>query len=353
MWIEGDSVDAGETQVSVVIYKKDRVWGHLELKFEPFFAGNTWLSSFSHPWIQLAGFIALACFLAFSFYLKRMLNELNPTKTVPSRVRSALNTFTEAIMLLDIQGRIVLANGAFEAIAGLPANELVGKKPDQFVWLDGSGRAELELPWHHATEHGQIVTDQVLVMPRIDGQIQTDHSVVENSPPQLRDDRILKPNCTPVLGENSQSNGVLVCFEDITELEQSKLAAESANKAKSDFLANVSHEIRTPMNAILGFTDWLSRGMVQSENEQQEYLTTIHSSGTHLLELINDILDLSKIEAGRMELEKMDASPFKIVCDVHRILKVKADDKGISLNSIFPIPCQKPSARIPSGCGKS
>ncbi len=209
LWIEGDSVDVGETQVSVVIYKKDRVWGHLELKFEPFFAGNTWLSSFSHPWIQLAGFIRAGPLLAFSFYLKRMLNEVNPTKTVPSRVRSALNTFTEVIMLLDIQGRIVLANSAFEAIAGLPADELVGKKPDQFVWLDGSGRAELELPWHHATEHGQIVTDQVPVMPRIDGQIQTDHwswKIHRRSYATIK----LKPNCTPVLGENSQSNGVLV-----------------------------------------------------------------------------------------------------------------------------------------------
>ena len=327
-----------ETQTTIHLRRKDgQSWGKLEIRFKPFFdTGNNFLSIFSHPWIKIALFIGPICFFMFSLYLKKMLNTLNPNKSVPNRVVSALNTFTEAIMLLDIRGRIVLANGAFESIAGLSADELIGKNPNSFVWLDNNGEPLEKHPWHESTTEGAVVTDQVLIMPRLKGQIQREASAFNKDSLQYRDERILMPNCSPVLGENTKSNGVLVCFEDITELERSKKAAESANQAKSDFLANVSHEIRTPMNAILGFTEWLNRDMVQDEDERKEYLSTIHSSGTHLLELINDILDLSKIEAGRMELELVDSSPYKVVNDVQKILKVRAEEKGIFLRMDFP-----------------
>ena len=85
-------------------------------------------------------------------------------------------------------------------------------------------------------------------------------------------------------------------------LRSAKEAAEAASYAKSAFLANMSHEIRTPLNAVLGFTDVLMN-QTQADSEQRDHLQTIHTSGRHLLTLINDVLDLSKIESGQMQIE--------------------------------------------------
>ena len=93
----------------------------------------------------------------------------------------------------------------------------------------------------------------------------------------------------------------------LRELEEKSRQLEVASQHKSEFLANMSHELRTPLNAIIGFSEVLSERMFGDLNEkQEEYLKDIYAPGTHLLSLINDILDLSKIEAGRMELELTD-----------------------------------------------
>ncbi len=93
----------------------------------------------------------------------------------------------------------------------------------------------------------------------------------------------------------------------------------------------MSHEIRTPMNAILGFTDVLRRGYDKSEADRRKHLDTIRSSGEHLLQLINDVLDLSKVESGRLEVERMQCAPHILVHEVVNVLAVKAQEKGIAL----------------------
>ncbi|HMO86900.1 MAG TPA: ATP-binding protein, partial [Lacipirellulaceae bacterium] len=115
-------------------------------------------------------------------------------------------------------------------------------------------------------------------------------------------------------------------------LQQARDEAEAASRCKSDFLANMSHEIRTPLNGILGFTELLIRNADGgNEAERRDYIRTIRSSGRHLLELINNILDLSKIEAGQLQLELTACSPHQLIAEVVSVLRASAQEKGISL----------------------
>jgi signal transduction histidine kinase len=113
-------------------------------------------------------------------------------------------------------------------------------------------------------------------------------------------------------------------------LRQAKEAAEAATSAKTTFLANMSHELRTPLNAILGFSQLLSRSSRLSA-EEQENLEVIRSSGQHLLTLINQVLDLSKIEAGRMKLQKRTFDLFHLLESLERMFSPKASDKNLEL----------------------
>ncbi len=122
-------------------------------------------------------------------------------------------------------------------------------------------------------------------------------------------------------------NSELVAAKETAEA--ARRQAETANAAKSEFLANMSHEIRTPMNAILGFSELLRTQMAASK--ERNYLDAISSSGRTLLTLINDILDLSKIEAGKLELQYEPVSVARVVEEIQRVFSIKAGEKGIKL----------------------
>ncbi len=116
--------------------------------------------------------------------------------------------------------------------------------------------------------------------------------------------------------------------------EQARAQAEEASRVKSDFLANMSHEIRTPMTAILGFAELLaSEGdLERAPRDRLEYISTIKRNGQHLLSIINDILDISKIEAGKLEVEHIEMDPAQMLWDVSSIMQVRAKEKALTLD---------------------
>ena len=148
---------------------------------------------------------------------------------------------------------------------------------------------------------------------------------------------------SPIFNETDTIVGVSLILRDITQSKQlerelfsAKQAAEAANLSKSQFLANMSHEIRTPMNGVLGMLDLLCD--TQMTPTQRDWLETAHRSGENLLEIIGDILDFSKLEAGQFEVEKIDFNLVDLVEDICVLMASRAHARGLELACLIPIP---------------
>ncbi len=323
---DGISTDA---QVIVPVWRDNAPWGTVELRFEPLRAPG-WRGHLQDPSMRLSAFTFLVCGILFYFYLRRMLRALDPSRAVPQRVRAAYDTLTEGLVVLDHQGNIVLSNKSTSLMLGVPEPKLVGTSPSGFAWSMGDDRppGPDELPWQRALKDKQAQRDVHLKVANADGARFS-----------------LRANCSPILDDSGGIQALVISFQDVTELEQRGVAlqeakeqADAANEAKSQFLANMSHEIRTPMNAILGFTEVLRRSGLRQSADASKHLDIIHSSGKHLLNLINDILDLSKVEAGRLEAEKIAFAPHAVANEVVQTLLERASDKGLALRLEFPQP---------------
>ncbi|NND72264.1 MAG: PAS domain-containing protein, partial [Rhodothermales bacterium] len=313
-WKLVDSDYSTDSQIKVPIWAGTTPWGSVELRFKPL-KREDWLGVIADPLIINILFICSCCAIGFYFYLGKMLKNLDPSQAIPGRVRSALDTMAEGLVVLDGKEQIALANSAFEKLIDRSPDELLGADIGKFPWSDAQGCSLLpeQRPWRRALKSGIAEINQRIRLT-------------------LSDDSHLTfmINCSPVLGSGGGANvGVLISFDDVTKLEaqeieliRSKQQAETANQAKSVFLANMSHEIRTPMNAILGFTELLRRGQSKDSAESKQHLETVYSSGKHLLNLINDILDLSKVESGKYELEQVNCDPYSVIQEVVRVLQV-------------------------------
>lgn len=312
---------SSDRYMQVPLYRIDESqWGTLEFRYAPLnpegLAGLLQTQFFG-----LMLFCTAFAFAVFYTFLCFVLKNLDPSRAVPRRVREALDILAEGLMIIGNNGRVLLANQALAGMTGHDAERIIGTDSAAlgFVPEDSSS----QLPWMQALQQEKNCAN-VTMTRRASGGVT----------------RIFNVNCSPLRGNAGQYRGVMVTFDDITQLQQNKAElraakedAEAANKAKTEFLANMSHEIRNPMNAIVGFTDILRRGLEDGPETRTEYLNTIHASGTHLVGLINDILDLSKIEAGRMELEIRECSPWQILSEVVAVMQGKASEKHLTLES--------------------
>lgn len=221
------------------------------------------------------------------------------------------------VFLKDEKGRYMRANKEFCKETGLTEGELMGQMGADVSLLSralSDERDEQEILLGN-----KAISTQELRFVRENGEVV--------------DMQLTKAAIRSESGSVAGLVGVVVDLTDLKragrEMQDAKLAAESANRLKSEFLANMSHEIRTPMNGIIGMTD-LALEMAEDES-QREYLQVAKSSALGLLSILNDILDFSKIEAGKMTIEKIDFEMPKVLSEALRPMAIKASEKGVEL----------------------
>jgi PAS domain S-box-containing protein len=231
------------------------------------------------------------------------------------RWRRLMDNVSEPIVTVDAEGRIQVANRAMELLFERNMQELVG------------------MPMEELVPAGQHAVLRSLLAPGPTGRTVQMQAL-------RRDGREFPAEVSAAAWSGGGGAFSTLVLRDVTRrhmveqaLRAARQAAEAAGKAKADFLANMSHEIRTPMNAVIGMTQLL--GDTPLTAEQADYAKTIRSSGEHLMTIINDILDYSKIEAGKVELEQAPVDLRRFVEECLDIVAPRAADKKLETGTIF------------------
>ncbi len=224
---------------------------------------------------------------------------------------------SDSIILSAPDGEIQWVNDGFTRITGYTFNEAVGQNVGTLLNSDNTDPKTIE---------------EMLVQRKLGNRF---HSQIINRTKDGRDIWV-GTNVFPIKDEDGNVSMNIGIERDITgtknheiELAEAKLAAEKADRAKSEFLANMSHEIRTPMNGILGMADVLSESALCED--ERKCVDTIRDSGQALLKIINDILDLSRLESGKLEVSEIDFNLRQCIDGAVALLRHKADQKGIQL----------------------
>jgi PAS domain S-box-containing protein len=216
-----------------------------------------------------------------------------------------------AALTADLNATVTSWNPMAEKLFGYTQEESVGRHVDDLVANDPAIRQD-----------ALAKTNQLLATDRVQATVKR-----TRKDGTLIDVEVL---ALPVIVAGEKV-GYLGIYVDVSELQQARREAEAANQAKSIFLANMSHELRTPLNAILGFSQLMDRAPNLTA-EQQENLTIINRSGEHLLALINDVLEMSKIEAGRVTLKETAFDLHGLLDGLEEMFRLRAEDGGLTLS---------------------
>ncbi|MEP9379762.1 ATP-binding protein [Aquabacter sp. CN5-332] len=272
------------------------------------------------------------------------------TVTADMRLRDAIESISEAFVLWDSQNRLVLCNSKFQTLHELADEAIqpgtsfetiatVGRHPVTRTPLkpedkpeEGSRAFEAQLSngrWlkiaERRTKDGGYVS------------VGTDITPLKRHEERLMDNEKRLMALVADLRKSQQTleHQAQQLAELAEKYSEEKTRAEDANRAKSEFLANMSHELRTPLNAIIGFSEIMESGMFGPLGSEKyaEYCNDIKGSGTYLLDVINDILDMSKIEAGRMQLELEEVRLDEIVADAMRVMALKGEEKQLDMTA--------------------
>ena len=216
-----------------------------------------------------------------------------------------------AAATVDLNAKVVSWNPMAERLFEYTQEEAIGKNLDDLVASDPKVREEAQNYTNRVTKEGRVKA--TTKRNRKDGS--------------LVDVEVL---ALPVIVAG-ELVGYIAIYHDISELQLARSRAEAANQAKSAFLANMSHELRTPLNAILGFTQLMDSDPNLTAG-QLENLGIINRSGEHLLALINDVLEMSKIESGRVTLQEKNFDLYRLLDTLEDMFRLRAEDKGLSLS---------------------
>jgi PAS domain S-box-containing protein len=238
-----------------------------------------------------------------------------------ARFKGIAQSMSDWIWEVDANGVYTFCSGRVEDILGYPPEEIVGRTPFDLMPPDEAGKI--------AAAFVDIVTRKAPIQNLENWNLTKDGRRV-----------CLLTNGIPLLGEHGELLGYRGVDKDITNrkiaeeaLIQAKLAAEEASRAKSEFLSRMSHELRTPLNAILGYTELLLDGGGDPVSEdQRECLGNVADAGRHLLDLINEVLDLAKVEAGKLPLSIVDVDWHDVVNQCIELTRTSADKRGIALH---------------------
>jgi PAS domain S-box-containing protein len=248
-----------------------------------------------------------------------------------ARLSSMIKSAMDAILTVDENMKIVAFNSAAESVFGCAAADAVGHSLERFI----PDRFRSAHAGHMRTYAASGGTKRLMgqgaelrVLRANGAEFSAEISIARHS----GHDRKYFSAFVRDITERKRSEELV--RQSLIELGAAKEAAEVANRAKSAFLANMSHELRTPLNAILGFSEIVATGVLGPISEKyREYGKDILSSGRHLLDVINDILDMSKLEAGRYRLDLRPVDVSKVVAGALRIAEGLAKDKGIRIET--------------------